>query len=78
MSLNVAGPLVVVMAPTCKPFGPRAAMIRSLTPDEWLEAYDQSAPHGRFCGHVAKRQIVDGLFFPNEQPRPSDLYYDAP
>ena len=53
-------------------------MIRSLTPDAWLEAYSQAAPHGRFCGHVAKRQIVNGRYFLNEQPFPSELYLETP
>ena len=52
-------------------------MIRSLTPDAWLEAYEQAAPHARFCGHVAKRQMVNGRYLPNEQPRPSGLYFEA-
>ena len=53
-------------------------MIRSLTPDAWLEAYALAAPHARFCGHVAKRQAVNGRFFLNEQPHPSDVYFEAP
>ena len=53
-------------------------MIRSLTPDAWLEAYEQAAPHARFCGHVAKRQMVNGRYFLNEQPHPRDLYFEAP
>ena len=53
--LGVAKPLAVVMAPMCRPFGPRAALNRSINPDAWLESYQHAAPHGRFCGHVAKR-----------------------
>ena len=76
--LDVAKPLAVVMAPTCKPLCPRAALNRSIKPDAWLGSYEHAAPHGRFCEHVAKRQVINGRFFLNEQPFPSELYHETP
>ena len=67
-------PLVAVMAPTCRPFGPRAHMNRVINHDGWRRSYEDAAPHGRFCGRVADKQMNEGRFFINEQPHPSSLY----
>ena len=53
---DVACPLVVVMGPTCAPFGRLGQQNKYLWPEAWQRAYDTAAPHGRFCGHVALRQ----------------------
>ena len=66
--------LVVVMAPTCGPFGPMGRFVKHVTPDAWLRSYDLAAPHGKFCGVVAQMQLREGLHFICEQPSGSDLY----
>ena len=70
--------LVVVMAPTCGPFGPMGRFVKHVTPDSWQRSYDQAAPHGRFCGVVAQMQLRKGLHFICEQPSGSDLYFEPP
>ena len=45
--------LVVVMAPTCGPFGPMGRFVKYVTLDAWQRSYDLAAPHGKFCGVVA-------------------------
>lgn len=66
--LDIAKPLVALMAHTCSPFGPPR-------PDgAWLTAYEQTARHGRFCGHIAKRRVLNGRYFIAELPFPSNLW----
>ena len=36
--------LVMVMAPTCGPFGPMGRLSRHMHPKSWASAYDQAAP----------------------------------
>ena len=76
--LEVHRPLVVVMGPTCTPFGPWSNLNKVLHYDSWLKSYHNAAPHGRFCGRVALIQIRNGRFFVNEQPFPSNLYEEPP
>ena len=64
-------PLVVVMAPVCKPHGPFSNLNYAIHYEAWLESYRQAAPHGRFCGRVALQQDSAGRFFLNEQQHPS-------
>ena len=71
-------PLVVVMAPTCKPFGPRARLNKVINYETWLRSYKEAAPHGRLCGQVARYQDQSGRYFVNEQPHPSTLYEEPP
>ena len=40
-------PLVVVMAPTCTPFGPWCHLNKFLNWDGWVRSYEEAAPHGR-------------------------------
>ena len=70
--------LVVVMAPTCGPFGPMGRFVKHVTPDAWQRSYDLAAPHGKFCGVIAQMQLRKGLHFICEQPSGSDLYYENP
>ena len=46
--------LVVVMTPTCGPFGPMGRFVKYVTPDSRQRSYDLAAPHGKFCGVVDK------------------------
>ena len=46
-------PIVALMAPTCRPFGPRSHCNKIMFPQTWEASYMQAAPHGRFCGKVA-------------------------
>ena len=55
--------LVVVMAPTCGPFGPMGRFVKYVTPDAWQRSYDLAAPHGKFRGVVAQMQLKKGLHF---------------
>ena len=44
--------LVAVMAPRCTPFGPMGQTNERLYPDGWARSYNESAPHGKFCGET--------------------------
>ena len=70
--------LVVIMAPTCGPFGPMGQLNRKLHPSSWQRAYDNAAPHGRFCGEIAQLQLRKGRHFICEQPLGSTLYLEQP
>ena len=70
--------LVVVLAPTCGPFGPMGRFVKYVTSDAWQRSYDLAAPHGKFCGVDAHMQLRKGLHFICEQPSGSDLYYEHP
>ena len=76
--MDVARPLVAVMAPTCAPFGPLGHRNRVTHPEAWARSYDWAAPHGRFAGHVALRQCVNNRFYFMEQPIGSTLYQEDP
>ena len=67
-------PLIVVMAPTCTPFGPMSHLVRRMSPEAWQRSLKQARPHGRFCGRVAKEVDQLGIFFLAEQPFPSELW----
>ena len=56
-------PLVVIMAPTCRPFGRWATFNYARNYDTWLRSYNDAAPHGRFCGYLAMLQIEIGGFY---------------
>ena len=66
--IRTARPLVVVMAPTCTPFGAWARINYYTNYWSWKASYDLAAPHGRFCGEVAGMQLDAGRFFINETP----------
>ena len=42
--------LVVVMAPTCGPFGPMSHLSKATNPKAWEQALVDALPHGEFCG----------------------------
>ena len=70
--IGTCKPLVVVMAPTCKPNC-------SSNPDSWHRScHDDVALDGKFCGHVARLQQAAMRFFICEQPHPSNLYAEEP
>ena len=69
---------VVVMAPTCTPFGKLGQFNERINHEGWQRSYDQVAPHGRFCGVVAKLQLSKGRHFLCEQPYPSTLFNEEP
>ena len=69
-------PLVSVSAPTCTPFGSWAHYNYYAHYDAWLKAYNDAAPHGKFCGRMALKQDNEGRFWLNEQPRGSWLYIE--
>ena len=82
--LKQRAPIVILMAPTCTPFGPLSNFNRTMHPDTWRASYEQAAPHGRFCGEVAlyqcqrRQTLMDDSCFGNEQPNPSRLYEEHP
>ena len=75
---DIAKPLVQICSPMCRPFGNLGRANRTLHPEAWERSYQQAAPHGRFVGKLALKQINAGRFFLNEQPHPSDLYKEEP
>ena len=76
--LDVARPLVVVMGPTCGPFGPLGRWNRSIHPDGWARSMEHAQPLAAFCGKVALRQIRNGRHFLCEQPQSSELFAVEP
>ena len=71
-------PLVAVMSPRCSPFGSHSNLNYSLNPQGWERTYQDSAPHGRFCGELALYQDRSGRYFFLEQPQGSWLYEEYP
>ena len=71
-------PLVIVMAPSCTPFGAWARYNYYANYQGWLKSYQEAAPHGRFCGRMALKQTNQSRYWLNEQPEGSWLYYEAP
>ena len=71
-------PLVSVMSPMCRPFGPMSNVNYEHNYEGWSRSYNIAAPHGRFCGHIAMIQIKCHRYFINEQPDPSYLYQEHP
>ena len=70
--------MVVIMSPTCGPFGALSHLVKAAQPSGWAASYAKAAPHGRFCGVVALLQLREGRHFVNEQPDPSNLYDEEP
>ena len=66
------------MAPRCTPFGPRAYYNYWRYPEAWQRSYNESAPHARFCGHVALNQLELERDYLVEQPWPSMLFDEPP
>ena len=76
--LDVARPLIVVMAPVCTPYGPLGNRNRVLHPEAWRKSLQNAEPLAAFCGRVAQLQLAKGRYFLTEQPYPSRLYLVAP
>jgi hypothetical protein len=70
--------LVAVMAPECTPFGPMGQFNEHKYPEGWTRSYNKAAPHGRFCGIIAKLQLAKKLHWIREQPHPSTLDKEEP
>lgn len=71
-------PLVAVMSPRCSPFGAHSNLNYQINPSGWERTYQESAPHGRFCGELALRQERNQRYFFLEQPQGSWLYEEYP
>ena len=67
-------PLVLVMAPTCTPYGPWSNLNSIINPETYKASYRDASPHGRFCGRLAQIQIAEGRYYLVEQPHPSYLW----
>ena len=70
--------LVAVMAPMCTPFGPMGQFNEHKYPEGWARSYNMAAPHGRFCGEIAKIQLSKKLHFIREHPHPTTLDLEPP
>ena len=70
--------LVVVMAPTCTPYGPWARFNSIVNHGAWLESHRDAQPVAWSCGKVALIQLTEGRYFLNEQPTGSLLYEEDP
>ena len=75
---NTYEPLVAVLQPTCRPFGPMAHLNYQINYEAWRASYDDAVPHGRFCGRVALKQDMSGRYYLAEQPFPSWLWDEPP
>ena len=71
-------PLVAVMSPRCSPFGAHSNLNYQINPAGWERTYQESAPHGRFCGELALHQDRNQRYFLLEQPQGSWLYEEHP
>ena len=49
-------PIVIVMAPTCTPYGPFSFLNYWNAHESWKKSYELAYPHARFCGEVALYQ----------------------
>ena len=76
--LDVAKPLILVMAPVCTPFGPLGRRNAVLHPEAWERSMLNAHPLARFCGQLAEYQLQRKRFYLNEQPFPSELYRVEP
>ena len=75
--INVGVP-VVLMAPRCTAFGRPARVNKVHNYQAWLRSYQESAPHARFRGVVAKLQYKQRRDWLCEQPWPSRLFDEEP
>ena len=71
-------PLVVIMGPTCKPFGKLANYNYWHNHEAWKQSYQEAAPHGRFCAELAVLQDENRRCFICEQPKDSWLFAEKP
>ena len=68
---------VILMGPTCSPFGPMANLVKHVRPDAWVRSLRRARPHGKFCGQVALLADDLGLAFLVENPFPSHLWNES-
>ena len=76
--IDLAKPLVVVMAPVCGPFGLLGSRNQVLHDEAWLASMQVAVPLAKFCGRVALKQMRDARHLLVEQPHPSKLYEVPP
>ena len=76
--LKLSKPLVVLMAPICRPFSPLGRLNRVLNQDAWFESLHDAAPIAEFCGEVAMYQMRQQRHFAVEQPKGSTLFDMTP
>ena len=67
-----------IMAPVCGPYGPMSKLNNHLHPDSMHAKEREVRPLATLCGEVALVQMKKGLYFIQEQPYPSNLYYVDP
>ena len=71
-------PLVIIMAPMCRAFGPMSHLNKRIHAQSWKASYDECAPHGQFCGRMALLQLQHGRHFLREHPHPTSLNEEEP
>eukprot|EP00971_Amphidinium_carterae_P277049 5498028-Amphidinium_carterae.1 len=72
--LEKTTPLVVVMSPTCRPFGGWSHFNRTMHPEAWQRSLEQALPHAILCSKVALWQDQQQRYFIVEQPETSDMW----
>ena len=71
-------PFIIVMAPTCTPYGKLANLNFKIHFDGWYRTWQNTFPHARFCGRIAKLQLQEGRHFFREQPQGSHMDEEPP
>ena len=69
---------VLVMAPSCRALGPPSNLNYHIHHETWLKSYEEDAPHVRFCGTAAQKQLKQGRHFIVENPWPTWLFHEPP
>ena len=72
--LKACKPIVVVMAPPCKSFGPWARLNRVIHPELFQKSRKDGECLGRICANVARLQLEQGRHFVCEQPQSSEMF----
>ena len=71
-------PFIIVMAPTCTPYGKLADLNFKIHFDGWYQTWQKTFPHVRFCGRMAQLQLQGGRHFFREQPQGSHMDAEPP
>ena len=69
---------IVIMAPTCTPFGPLSYINSVHAPKAWRRSLEEAMPLARTCGAVAMYQPERDRDFFAEQPAGSWMYWIEP
>ena len=67
-------PLLIIMGPSCTPWGPWRHLNKVINPDAYLRAVRQAKPHGLFCAELCWLQLDASRYFWAEQPWNSALF----